>query len=76
MSKIAILVLNQSPISAVFQIVWLPGDQKTALTEESLYPTIPIGSGNGEEAPGLRSPVFRLVRVPVPFPVLYLVTTS
>ena len=29
-------VLNQSPISAVFQIVWLPGDHKTALTWESL----------------------------------------
>ena len=37
-SKTAILVLNQSPISAVFQIVWLSGDQKTALTGESLYP--------------------------------------
>jgi hypothetical protein len=34
-SKIAILVLNQCPISAVFPIVWLPGDQKTALTGES-----------------------------------------
>ena len=27
-SKIAILVLNQSPISAVFQIVRVPGEQK------------------------------------------------
>ena len=36
-SEIAIFVLNQSPISAVFQIVQLPGDQKTALTGESLY---------------------------------------
>ena len=35
-SKTAILVLNQSPISAVFQIVRFPGDQKTALTGESL----------------------------------------
>ena len=35
-SKIAILVLSQSPISAVFQIVRFPGDQKTALTGESL----------------------------------------
>ena len=36
-SKIVILVLNQCSISAVFQIVQLPGDQKTALTGESLY---------------------------------------
>mgnify|MGYP001443327999 CR=1 FL=1 len=36
-SKIAILVLNQSPISVVFQIVPFPGDQKTPLTGESLY---------------------------------------
>ena len=36
-SKIVILVLNQSPISAVFPIVQFPGDQKTALTGESLY---------------------------------------
>ena len=36
-SKIAILVLNQCSISAVFQIVRLPGDLKTALTGESLY---------------------------------------
>ena len=36
-SKIVILVLNQSPISGVFQIVWFPGDQKTALTGESMY---------------------------------------
>ena len=27
-SKIAILVLNQSPISAAFQIVQFPGEQK------------------------------------------------
>ena len=40
-SKIAILVLNQSPISAVFQIVRFPGDQKTALTGESLYFSVP-----------------------------------
>ena len=33
--KITILVLNQSLISAVFPIV--SGDQKTALTVESLY---------------------------------------
>ena len=32
-----ISVLNQSPISAVFQIVRFPGDQKTALSGESLY---------------------------------------
>ena len=31
-----ILVLNQSPISAVFPIVWFAGDQKTALTGGSL----------------------------------------
>ena len=31
-SKIAILVLYQSPINAIFQIVGFPGDQKTALT--------------------------------------------
>ena len=36
-SKLAILVINQSSISAVFQIVRFPGDQKTALTGESLY---------------------------------------
>ena len=36
MSKIIILVLKQSPISAVFQIVRFPGDKKTALTGESL----------------------------------------
>ena len=36
-SKIVILVLKQSPISAVFQIVRFPGDQKIALTGESLY---------------------------------------
>ena len=38
-SKIVILVLNLCPISVVFQIVQLPGDQKTALTGESLYYT-------------------------------------
>ena len=32
-----ILVLTQSPISAVFPIVRFAGDQKTALTGESLY---------------------------------------
>ena len=36
-SKIVILVLNQSPISAVFTIVRFPGDPKTALTGDSLY---------------------------------------
>ena len=36
-SKIVILVLNQCPISVVFQIVQLPGDQKTAITGESLH---------------------------------------
>ena len=36
-SQIAILVLNQCPISAVFPIVRFAGDQKTALTGESLY---------------------------------------
>ena len=36
-SQIAILVLNQSPISAVSPIVRFAGDQKTALTGESLY---------------------------------------
>ena len=30
------LILNQSPISAVFPIVRFPGDQKTVLTGESL----------------------------------------
>ena len=35
-SQIAILVLNQSPISAVFPIVRFAGDQKTALTGKSL----------------------------------------
>ena len=36
-SQIAILVLNQCSISAVFQIVRFAGDQKTALSGESLY---------------------------------------
>ena len=36
-SQIAILVLNQCSISAVFPIVRFAGDQKTALTGESLY---------------------------------------
>ena len=36
-SKIVSLVLKQSSISAVFQIVRFAGDQKTALTGESLY---------------------------------------
>ena len=36
-SQIAILVLNQSPNSAVFPIVRFTGDQKTALTRESLH---------------------------------------
>ena len=34
------LVLNQSPISAVFPLVRFTGDQKTALTGESLYKII------------------------------------
>jgi hypothetical protein len=37
MSKIDVLVLKQSPISAVFPIVQFAGDQKTALTRESLH---------------------------------------
>ena len=41
-SQIAILVLNQCSISAVFQIVRFAGDQKTALSGESLYMTIPV----------------------------------
>ena len=36
-SKIVILVLNQSPISAVFQKVQLPWGRKTALNGESQY---------------------------------------
>ena len=36
-SQITILLLNQCSISAVFLIVRFPGDQKTALTGESLY---------------------------------------
>ena len=36
-SQIAILVLNQSPISAVFPIVRFAGDPKTALTGDLLY---------------------------------------
>ena len=36
-SQMAILVLNQCSISAVFPIVRFAGDQKTALTGESLY---------------------------------------
>ena len=36
-SQIAILVLYQCSISAVFPIVRFAGDQKTALTGESLY---------------------------------------
>ena len=35
-SKIALLVLNQSLISAVFQIVRFPGNQRIALIRESL----------------------------------------
>ena len=35
--KIAILVLNLSPISVVFPIVRFAWDQKTVLTGESLY---------------------------------------
>ena len=36
-SKNAILVLNQSLISAILPIVRFPGDQKTALTREFLH---------------------------------------
>ena len=36
-SKIVILVLNQSPISAVSPIVRFAGDPKTALSGDSLY---------------------------------------
>jgi hypothetical protein len=36
-SQIAVLVLNQSPISAVFTIVRFAGDPKTALTGDLLY---------------------------------------
>ena len=36
-SQIAILVLNQCSVSAVFLIVRFAGDQKTALSGESLY---------------------------------------
>ena len=36
-NQIAILLVNQCSISAVFQIVRFAGDQKTALTGESLY---------------------------------------
>ena len=44
-SQIAILLVNQCSISAVFPIVWFAGDQKTALSGESLYTTmIEIGA--------------------------------
>ena len=36
-TQIAILVLNQCSVSAVFLIVRFAGDQKTALSGESLY---------------------------------------
>ena len=36
-SKIGVLVLNQSLISAVFAIVRIAGDPKTALTGDPLY---------------------------------------
>ena len=36
-SQIAILVLNQCSISAIFPTVRFAGDQKTALSGESLY---------------------------------------
>ena len=36
-SQIAVLVLNQSPISAVFPLVRFAGDQKTALSGDLLY---------------------------------------
>ena len=42
-SKIAVLVLNQSPISAVFTIVRFAGDPKTALTGNLLYYQIFVG---------------------------------
>ena len=38
-SKIVILVLNQSSISAVSPIVRFAGDPKTALTRDPLYKT-------------------------------------
>jgi hypothetical protein len=37
MSQIAILLLNRCSISVVFPIVRFAGDQKTALSGESLY---------------------------------------
>ena len=40
--KIMILVLNQSPISAVFTIVRFAGDPKTALTGDLLYHTTKV----------------------------------
>ena len=36
-SQIAILVLNQSPISVVFPIARFAGDQKDTLTGDPLY---------------------------------------
>ena len=42
-TQITILVLNQSPISAVFPIVRFTEDQKTALIGESLYINAPKG---------------------------------
>ena len=46
-SQIAILLLNQCSISAVFPIVRFAGDQKTALTGESLYfEAIPLNGRN------------------------------
>ena len=44
-SKIVILVLNQSPISAVFSTVRFPWDPKTALTEDPLYQQMLANTG-------------------------------
>ena len=43
-SQIAILLLNQCSISAVFPIVRFAGDQKTALSGEPLYFHTPVTS--------------------------------
>ncbi len=40
-SQIALLIVKQYSISAVFPIVRFAGDQKTALTGESLYIILP-----------------------------------
>ena len=53
-SQIAILALNQCSISVVFPIVRFAGDQKTALSGESLYlvylKVFPINYQQGEES--------------------------